>query len=77
MSGAHDGPRESGLKTWVAIFLMVSFILAKGFYSFFVVGDMGMPNWDFPIVADVPAESPYAVYPLLPYPQHVRGERGE
>ncbi|MGD8366171.1 MAG: hypothetical protein PVG78_00905 [Desulfobacterales bacterium] len=77
MSAAHNESGESSLKAWVVIFLMVGFILAKGFYSFFVVGDMGMPTWDFPIVADVPAESPYAIYELLPHPQHVRGAQGE
>jgi hypothetical protein len=33
--------------------------------------------WDYPIVKDVPAESPFANYKLLPDPQHVRGARGE
>ena len=70
-------PRESAFKTWVVIFLMVALILAKGAYAFYVVGDLGMPDWDFPVVADVPAESPYAEYELLPHPQHVRGARGE
>ncbi|MCF8051785.1 MAG: hypothetical protein K9L59_11155 [Desulfobacterales bacterium] len=70
-------PRESALRTWIVIFLMVVLILAKGAYAFYVVGDRGMPDWDFPVVADVPAESPHAVYQLLPHPQHVRGARGE
>ena len=77
MSTAHEGHAESSVKTWVAVLLMVGIILGKGFYAYFVVGDLGMPAWDFPIVADVPAESPYASYPLLPHPQHVRGARGE
>jgi hypothetical protein len=77
MNEDHFHPRESALRTWVVVFLLVALILVKGAYAFFVVGDRGMPGWDFPVVADVPAESPYAEYELLPHPQHVRGARGE
>ena len=28
-------------------------------------------------VEDVPGESPYALYRVLPYPQHVKGPKGE
>jgi hypothetical protein len=38
---------------------------------------MGQPTWDYRPILDVPAESPYAVYQRLPYPQHVRGAKGE
>jgi mono/diheme cytochrome c family protein len=69
--------KESEARTWIITVLLVGLILAKGFFAFFVVGDRGQPGWDFPVVADVPAESPYAIYKLLPYPQHVRGEKGE
>ncbi len=62
---------------WIVIGLLVSFILVKGFYTFFWVGDLGQPTWDYRPVRDVPGESSYAVYELLPYPQHIRGEKGE
>ncbi len=68
---------ESSFKTWIMIVLMMFIILLQGFFSFFVVGDLGQPGWDFRSVKDVPGQSPYAVYPLLPHPQHVRGARGE
>lgn len=68
---------ESSFKTWIMIVLMLFIILLQGFFSFFVVGDLGQPGWDFRPVKDVPGQSPYAVYPLLPHPQHVRGARGE
>ena len=68
---------ESVLKTWMLVFSLLALILGKGFFAFFVVGDLGQPDWDYRPVLDVPAESPYAVYEKLPHPQHVRGARGE
>ena len=73
----HEHANESVLKTWVAVLLMLAVILGKGFFSFFGVGDLGQPDWDFRPVRDVPGESPYAIYQLLPNPQHVRGAEGE
>lgn len=63
--------------SWIIIGLIVGAILIRGFWTFFWVGSMGMPNWDYGIIKDVPAESPYAVYEKLPNPQHVRGQGGE
>ncbi len=68
---------ESALRTWLWIAALLGIILFKGFYSFFVVSDMGQPTWSYRPIQDVPASSPYAVYPPLPYPQHVRGTKGE
>jgi hypothetical protein len=68
---------DSSFKTWLVIFLILAFILLKGFFSFFVVGDKGQPTWDYRPVKDVPGESPYAVYRVLPHPQHIRGDKGE
>ena len=68
---------ESSLRAWVWIFIMAGIILFKGLLSFFVVSDKGQPDWDYRPVKDVPAQSEYAVYELLPYPQHVRGDKGE
>jgi hypothetical protein len=74
---AHANEKESTLATWVIIALLLVWILSKGFFSFFVVGDLGMPAWNYRPVKDVPGESPYAVYQVQPYPQHVRGAKGE
>jgi len=71
-----DHTAESILKTWLIILFLVAIILGKGYLSFFVVGDLGQPTWDYRPVADVPGESAYAVYPPLPYPQHIRGQEG-
>lgn len=68
---------ESALRTYVWIAIMLAVILFKGFLAFFVVSDMGQPTWAFRPVADLPASSDYAVYRLLPTPQHVRGAKGE
>jgi len=64
-------------RTWVIIVLLLVFILIKGGLAYFVIGDLGQPDWDYRPVQDVPGESPYAIYPSLPYPQHVKGEKGE
>jgi hypothetical protein len=69
--------KNSVLATWLILALLVLFILLKGFFSFFLVGDRGPPSWDYRPVKDVPGESPYAMYDKLPYPQHVKGSKGE
>jgi hypothetical protein len=68
---------ESLLRTWLWLGVMLGIILFKGFLAFYVVADMGQPTWAYRPVNDVPASSPYAVYQLLPKPQHVRGAGGE
>ncbi|MBW1748360.1 MAG: hypothetical protein JRG87_05920 [Deltaproteobacteria bacterium] len=73
----HSTGKESTFATWVIIVLLLAWILGKGFFSFFVVGDMGQPTWSYRPVKDVPGESPYALYQVLPYPQHVKGDKGE
>jgi len=70
-------PKESSFATWAVIFLLLAIIMAKGFFAFFFVGNPGQPTWDYRPVKDVPAQSPYAIYEPLPYPQHVKGPRGE
>jgi hypothetical protein len=74
---AYSKEKESSIATWVIIALLLVWILAKGVFSFFVVGDLGMPTWNYRPVKDVPGESAYAVYQVQPYPQHVRGPKGE
>ncbi len=73
----HSTGKESTFGTWVIITLLLAWILGKGFFSFFVVGDIGQPTWNYRPVKDVPGESPYALYQVLPYPQHVKGAKGE
>jgi hypothetical protein len=73
----HTSEKESTWVTWIIIFLLLVWILGKGFFSFFVVGDLGQPTWNYRPIKDVPGESPYAIYEVLPYPQHVKGDKGE
>ena len=73
----HSTHKASTLVTWLIIVFIFAIIVGKGLFSFLVVGDLGQPTWDYRPVKDVPAESPYAVYKLLPNPQHVKGAEGE
>ncbi len=73
----HSTTKESTIATWVIITLLLAWILGKGFFSFFVVGDLGQPTWNYRPIKDVPGESPYAIYQVQPYPQHVKGAKGE
>ena len=70
----HHG---SAFRTWIIVILLVLLVFAQGAFSFLVVGDLGQPDWDYRPVKDVPGESPYAIYEPLPYPQHIRGQKGE
>jgi hypothetical protein len=74
---SHSTTKESTWMTWVVIVLLLAWILGKGFFSFFVVGDLGQPTWSYRPIKDAPGESPYAIYQVLPYPQHVKGTKGE
>jgi mono/diheme cytochrome c family protein len=67
---------HSEIKTFILVGLLLLLILAKGFFSFWVVADRGQPTWDYRPLADVPGESPYAIYDAMPHPQHVRGRGG-
>lgn len=71
---AHQG---SAFRTWMIIILLLLLVLAQGAFSYLVVGDRGQPNWDYRPVKDVPGESPYAIYHLVPHPQHIRGQEGK
>jgi len=68
---------QSVRKTWLVIIGLLVLILAKGMFTFWFVGDLGQPTWDYRPVPDVPGESPYAIYAPMPHPQHVRGDKGE
>jgi hypothetical protein len=67
---------SSSVVTWITIVALVLLVLLKGAFAYLVIGDRGQPGWDYRPVPDVPGESAYAIYQSLPYPQHVRGERG-
>lgn len=76
--GAGEGAtQESVLSTWVFILVLAISFLLFSLFIYRVVGDMGQPTWDYGTIKDVPAGSPYAIYDKLPYPQHVKGEKGE
>ena len=77
MRNSQSEHNESAFFTWFVVLLLLGFILGKGFLSFYVVGDLGQPTWDYRPIADLPSESPYAIYPSLPFPQHVSGAEGE
>lgn len=74
---AEKAVQRSTWVSWVLILLMLLWILGRGLFSIYIVGDRGQPTWDYRPIKDVPGESPYAIYELLPHPQHVRGNRGE
>ena len=64
-------------KTWLIILLLILVVLFQGAISYVLIGNRGMPDWDYRPIKDVPGESPYAIYQPLPYPQHVDGRQGE
>lgn len=69
--------KGSTFSTWILILALFLYFLAFSGFAYFTIGDKGPPDWDFGLVKDVPAASPYAAYKELPYPQHVRGKQGE
>ncbi|HYA04168.1 MAG TPA: hypothetical protein VEI04_13775 [Syntrophobacteria bacterium] len=71
-----EEPKQSVVRTWALIVLLAIWFLAYSAFVYFAIGEKGPPNWDLVTVSDTPASSPYAIYQPLPYPQHVRGERG-
>jgi len=74
---AHSEHSASGTKTWLWVAAMVGIIFFQGWLAYSVIGDLGQPDWDYRPVPDVYGESVYAMYPPVPYPQHVRAPQGE
>ena len=68
---------ESVGAAWVFIFILALLFAIQSFLAYKVIGDAGQPSWSYGAVRDVPGESPHAIYPTVPYPQHVRGAKGE
>jgi hypothetical protein len=69
--------QESILRTWVFVLFLTVVFLLYSFYAYQLIGDRDMLTWDFGVVEDIPASSPYAIYEKLPYPQHVKGSKGD
>jgi hypothetical protein len=76
MNMKNHPSKVSSVPLWLVVWLLLLGILLQGHYAFKVVGNLGQPTWDYDIVKDVPGQSPYAMYELLPYPQHVMGREG-
>jgi hypothetical protein len=73
----HAGPSASSIKSWLLVAALVGIVVFQGWLAYTVIGDLGMPDWDYRPIPDVYGESPYAMYPPVPYPQHVREPQGE
>ena len=73
----NESSHESIGLTWLWIGILLAWILGKWLLSFTMVGNPGPPTWDYRPIRDVPGQSPYAVYQLVPNPQHVRGAGGQ
>ena len=69
--------KQTVLKSWTWLIIMIVIILAIGLLAFFVVTDKGQPTWDYRPVKDLPASSSYADYEKLPFPQHIKGQGGK
>ena len=72
----HAEHSPSLIKSWLLVAVLVAIVVFQGWLAYTVIGDLGMPDWDYRPVPDVYGESPYAMYPPVPYPQHVRGLQG-
>lgn len=73
----HKHGKHTVIKTWIILILIVLFIVFKDGLAIVVIGDLGQPDWDYRPMPDVPGESAYAIYPSMPYTQHIRGKKGE
>jgi len=69
--------KESERLTWWVIGFLVMFILGRGLFALWVVGDPDHPGWDYRPVRDIPGESGYAIYEALPSSQHIKGKGGK
>jgi len=72
----HPEHSTSEARSWLLVAAMLGIVFFQGWLAHTVIGDLGQPDWDYRPVPDVYGESPYAMYPPVPYPQHVRGPQG-
>ncbi len=68
--------RRQVLHGWLVVCAIAVAFVLYGLFAFFVVGDKGVPDWDFGNVPDVPGQSSYSTYPYrgrvpVPETQHV------
>jgi hypothetical protein len=73
---AHPEHSVSGTQSWLWVAAMVGIIFFQGWLAYTVIGDLGPPEWDYRPVPDVYGESAYAMYPPVPYAQHIRASQG-
>jgi hypothetical protein len=73
----HPEHSASRTGTWLLVAALVGIVFFQGWLAYTVIGDLGQPDWDYRPIPDVYGESPYAMYPPLPFPQHVAGAQGE
>lgn len=73
----HQEHSISSARAWLLVAAMVGIVFFQGWLAYTLIGDRGQPDWDYRPVPDVYGESPYAMYPPVPYPQHVRGFQGQ
>jgi hypothetical protein len=66
----------SVMRAWLWVAAMVGMVVFQGWLAYTVIGDLGMPDWDYRPIPDVYGESAYAMYAPVPYPQHVRAPQG-
>lgn len=72
----HPEHSISRARTWLLVAAMLGIVFFQGWLAYTLIGDRGMPGWDYRPITDVYGESIYAMYPPVPYPQHVRGPQG-
>ncbi|MFO7708395.1 MAG: hypothetical protein R6V84_09505 [Desulfobacterales bacterium] len=72
----HPEQSASSAKTWILVAAMLAVVFFQGWLAHTVIGDLGQPDWDYRPIPDVYGESAYAMYPALPYPQHVAAPQG-
>ncbi len=76
----HLTHATSAFKTWLIVLALIGIVAFQGWLTFTVIGDLGMPDWDYRPIPDVPGESAFTLthpYHPLPYPQHVLKEQGQ
>ena len=64
-------------KAWMILLGLILIVAVQGWFTYRVIGDRGMPDWNYKVMQDVPGESVYTLttpYHPLPTQQHVQFE---
>jgi len=69
--------KNTVIHTWIWIIVILMMIFGASIFTFYAVSHKGDLSWDYRPVQSLPASSPYAEYQKLPFPQHIKGRRGE